>query len=139
MENDVINQVFPQEGRVQSSEAARKVVEALSTNVGYLLTNLNTRTYFQFVDGIAFQIRKPNVQANYCRITVTGDHTYTLWLTLVEVGENRLHVKTICKIRKLGSETLREVFEEELGFIIERRSSVVVRTLESEQPLAQQA
>jgi hypothetical protein len=123
MELEVINQVFPQEGRVKSSPAARKVIEALETNVGYLMAHLQTRTYIQFVDGIAFPINKPSIKGNYCRIMIAGEHTYTLWVARVEVGGNSLRVTTLAKARNLGIETLREVFEEEMGFALTRRAT----------------
>lgn len=135
MELEVINQVFPQEGRVKSSPAARKVVDALGTTVGYLMAQMQTKAYIQFRDGIGFQIRNSTLRANYCRITVTSEHTYTLWIARLDVGERSLRLKTLCKVRNVGSETLRELFEEELFPL--QTSSIQVCT--SEPVLVKQA
>jgi len=88
------------------------------------MAQMQTKAYIQFRDGIGFQIKNNSLRANYCRITVTGEHTYTLWLARLDVGERSLRVKTVCKVRNVGAETLREVFEEELFPL--RNSSIQV-------------
>jgi hypothetical protein len=128
MDIEVINQVFPQEGRVLRSAAARQVVEALGTNVGYLMTQVHVKSYLQFVDGIGFQIRNPEIKANYCRITITEGQTYTLWLAKVTIGERHMRVTTLCKVRNLGALTLQAVFEAETGISLDRDSSIVLKS-----------
>jgi hypothetical protein len=114
MDLEVIRQVFPQEDRVSSSPAARKVVDALGTNVGYLMAQMQTNTYIQIPSGIAFQVRNPKLKANYCRITVTGPNSYTMWLARIEVTEKSMRVKSFGKSRNLSPDKLREVFEEKM-------------------------
>jgi hypothetical protein len=123
MKDEFISAVFPQVGQVQHSSAAQKIMDALDATVATLMLKVKAKTFLTFRTGLSFCLGSSANEANYCRIDLASDGTYSIrFAKMAYVPGESLRFTTKCRKTKLEAIALRNLFEKETGVSLVQES-----------------
>ncbi len=128
MKDELISAVFPQTGQVQYSSAAQKIMGALDATVATLMLKVKAKTFLTFRAGLSFYLGESANGANYCRIDLALNDTYSIrFVQITYVMGKSIRFTTKCRKAELDATALRELFEKETGVNLtqDRYSSIV--------------
>jgi hypothetical protein len=130
--DELLSAVFPQTGQVQYSSAASKIMDALDATLATLILKVKAKTFLTFRAGLSFYIGESANKANYCRIDLALDGTYSIrFAQMTYVTGKSVRFTTKCRKTKLDATALRSLFEKETGINLTQKgySSVVEKVL----------
>lgn len=123
MKDEFISAVFPQVGQVQHSSTAQKIMGALDATVATLMLKVKAKTFLTFRTGLSFCLGSSANEANYCRIDLAPDGTYSIrFAKMAYVPGESLRFTTKCRKTKLEATALRNLFEKETGVSLAQES-----------------